>query len=83
MNFKANYEIVNLSTGANEFPTSGNTSAIHQVYCIGSGSAEITAIGGGNATFVLTSNDKVDILTRSVNVLGGTFIGLRSKNNSQ
>ena len=83
MNFKANYEIVTLSTGDNLFPLSGNTSAIHQVYCIAPGSVTIGAAGGGLATFSLTANDKVDVLTRSVNVAGGTFIGFRAKNDSQ
>jgi len=83
MNFKANYEIVNLVSGLNEFPTSGNTSEIHQVYCIAPGSVTIKAVGGGEADFALTANDKVDVLTRSVDVSSGTFIGFRTKNDSQ
>lgn len=83
MNFKANYEIVSLSSGANEFPLSGNTSTIHQVYCVADGSVTVKAVGGGSATFTLVANEKVDVLTRSINVGGGTFIGFRAKNDSQ
>lgn len=83
MNFKANYVLVPLSSGANEFPVTGGTNSMHQVYCIADGSVTITAEGGGQATFALTANEKVDIVTRSINVVGGTFVAFRAMNNSQ
>ena len=83
MNFKANYEIVNLQTGENIFPLSGGTSTIHQVYCVADGSVTITALGSGTATFAMTANEKVDVMTRNVKVVGGTFVGFRAKNDSQ
>ena len=78
MNFKANYEIVELNSGSNIIPSSGGT-ALHQVYCIATGSAEIIAEGGGSSIFNLSANDKIDVLTRSVKVNSGTFIGFRVK----
>lgn len=75
MNFKANYEIVPLSSGANTI--TGGT--IHQVYCIATGAATIIAEGGGEATFSMTANDYVNVLTKSINVGGGTFVGFRAK----
>ena len=83
MNYKANFEIVNLESGDNLFPLSGNTTSIHQVYCIASGSVTIKGEGGGMATFDLTANDKVDIVSRDISVAGGTFIGFRTKNDFQ
>ena len=79
MNFKANYEIAELSSGANIFPTSAGT-AVHQVYCIAAGNVTVIAEGGGSATFAMSANDKVDVLTRSINVASGTFIGFKAKN---
>ena len=72
-----NQEIVTLITGVNTFPSSGGT-FVHQVYCIADGSVTITSDGGGQATFALTANDKVDVVTRGVEVLGGTFIGFKT-----
>ena len=41
--------------------------------------AAITAIGNGEATFSMIANDKVDVLTTSISVGSGTFIGFRAK----
>ena len=79
MNFKANYKIVNLQTGENVFPLSEGTSTIHQVYCIEDGSVTVTALGSGTATFAMTVNEKIDVMTRNVTVVGGTFIGFGAK----
>ncbi len=76
MNFKANYEIVPLSSGLNTIPA--EETSIHQVYCIAAGSVKIIAAGGGSATFILTANEKVDVVTKSVEVSGGAFIGFRA-----
>lgn len=79
-NFKANYKLENLSSGLNEFPSSGGTS-IHQIYCVSNGSFEVTAEGGGVATISLTSNQTFDVVTRKIDVNSGSFIGFRVKGN--
>jgi len=74
-----NQEIVTLIAGVNEFPSSGGT-FVHQVYCIAPGTVIVNAVGGGQATFILTANEKVDIVTRRVEVSSGTFIGFKTLN---
>ena len=81
MNFKANFQIVELSSGLNEFPASGGTAPMHQIYCVSSGGVTVIAEGGGSATFSLNANEKVDVLTRNVTVNSGTFIGFRAQYN--
>jgi hypothetical protein len=78
----ANYEIVSLS-GTMDLVSLGyggtSGSSIHQIYCISSGSILINAVGGGNATFALTTGQFVDVVASKVTVSSGTFIGFRSK----
>lgn len=77
-----NYEIVELSSGANGPDVCGDgfsAATIHQVYCVSDGSVTISALGGGSMTVALTTGDKVDVLANSVNVGSGTFVGFRVK----
>ena len=76
-NFKANYEIVNLSAGENLI--TGGT-FVHEVYAISAANVTIVADGGGEATFVLQANDKVNVVTRKITVNSGTAIGFRTNN---
>lgn len=79
MNFKANYEIIPLVLGNNSFPVVDNINSIHEVYCISAGAVTITAEGGGTATFTLGVNQSINIVTRKINVVSGSFIGFRAK----
>lgn len=82
MNFKANYEAIPLSTSSNfEFKESGvaTGSTIHQIVCLTSGTAEITALGGGTFTWTAAANDKIDVLVSKITISSGTFIGFKTK----
>lgn len=77
-----NYSILALS-GAQNLAAQGYNGAtattVHEVFCTANGSIEITAIGGGTATFPLTVGQSVKILVGSYDISSGSFVGFRSK----
>ncbi len=81
MNFKANYEAVNLTSSAPfSFNQVANTaSTIHQVVCLTNGTIVISALGGGTFSWAATANEKMDVLIASATVSSGTFVGFKSK----
>lgn len=71
-----NYRIISFSAGTNG-PYTAQT--IHEVYCVSNGSVSITAVGGGSMSLTMTANQSVKVLTSSVNVGSGTFVGFSSQ----
>lgn len=83
MNFKANYEAVLLSGSSNTFsystasPPTGST--IHQLFCLSSGSINITALGGGSFIWSASAGQSIDVVVGSVTVTSGVFVGFKVK----
>lgn len=80
----ANFQIVNLS-GSENLADRGwlepSGSPIHQVFCTSGGSIEITAVGGGKATFTLSQGQSVNVLVGAYTINSGTFVGFRPHDN--
>jgi hypothetical protein len=76
-----NYRFIELATGVNGQGVIGDghsATTVHSVLCAADGTVEITALGGGSATFALTAGQRIDVLCGSINVTSGTFVGIKS-----
>ena len=82
MNFKANYEAINITSAStfsyvDAMPTTATT--VHQIFCLTAGSITITALGGGQFTWAATSGQEINVLVAIASATTGSFIGFRSK----
>ena len=77
-----NYSFLNL-TGAKDLADAGfngtTATTVHEVYCTVGGSIELSAIGGGKATFTMAAGQSVKMTVGSYAVSSGKFIGFRIK----
>ena len=80
--FSKNYEAISLSGTMNSSTLGNGVSAetVHQIYCLSTGVAYITAKGGGSFNWSATTNTFIDVVPSNVVISGGTFIGFRVKN---
>ena len=77
-----NYEIVPLTGGTYTLGQLGDGltgSSVHEIYCLTTGSIDITALGGGTATFPMTAGQSVKVVTAGVKITSGTYVGFRAK----
>ncbi len=81
MNFKANYEAVNLTSAATHvfLAQAQSGTPIHHIVCLTAGSMAIKALGGGTFTWTATANQTIDVVVGSITVNSGTFVGFKSK----
>jgi len=78
-----NYEAISLTAGTYNSSVLGNgfsANTVHQLYCLSTGIANITAMGGGSFVWSATTNTSLDIVPSNIIISGGTFIGFRTKN---
>ena len=77
-----NYSLLELS-GAQNLAAAGfngvTATTVHEVYCTASGTIEITALGGGTASFPMTAGQSVKVMVGSYDISSGSFVGFRSK----
>ena len=53
-------------------------STVHEVYCVSAGTISITAVGGGTATFPMSSGQSVKVMVDSCSVMSGGFVGFKT-----
>lgn len=78
-----NYEAVILTAGTYNSSVLGNgitANTVHQLYCLSTGVAYITAMGGGSFNWSATTNTYIDIVPSNLVISGGTFAGFKTKN---
>lgn len=81
----ANFQILPLTGGTYSLGELGDgltASTVHQIYCLTSGSIDITAIGGGTSTFIMTAGQTVNVLVAGVKITSGTYVGFKAKFNT-
>jgi len=76
-----NYEVVTLSGTQTEGELGNGLTAetIHRVYCLTTGSIDITPWKGNTFTWDATAHDFIDIVVKSTSITSGTFIGFKAK----
>jgi len=77
-----NYSLLNL-TGTQNLAAAGfngvTATTVHEVYCTASGTIDIIALGGGEASFPMTVGQTVKVMVGQYTVNSGSFVGFRSK----
>jgi len=77
-----NWTAVPMSTGTYEIGNLGDgltASTVHEIFCSASGSATITAMGGGTFTWAATSGQSVKVMASKVIVSSGSFVGFKTQ----
>lgn len=77
-----NYQIIPITGGTYTTGQLGDgltASTVHEIFCLTPGSITITAVGGGTATFPLTSGQSIKVLVASCTVSSGTYIAFKAK----
>lgn len=80
-NTGANWRVINLSgtQKADELGNGVSATTVHEIYCLSSGSIEITAAGGGTFTWTASANDNIQVVPKRTKVNSGSFIGFKAK----
>jgi len=77
-----NFEAVPMSIGTYNVDTLGNgmtASTVHEIFCLVSGTATITARGGGKFDWPATAGQSMRIMPSQVIVASGSFVGFRAQ----
>ena len=84
MNINANYKAIPLVGTMNKGELGDGISgaSVHQIYCLASGSIDITPIGGGTFTWSATTNEFINVVVGAITVNSGTFIGFKARTDS-
>lgn len=61
-----------------EFGDGLTGSTVHQIFCTTSGTAIISAMGGGTFTWAATAGQKIDVVCGRVVVSSGVFVGFKT-----
>lgn len=64
--------------GLNELGNGLTASTVHEVFCTESGTATITAKGGGTFTWSATSGQSVKVVVGEIIVSSGSFVGFKA-----
>ena len=83
MSISANFKAVPLVGTMDEGDLGGDGvsgTSVHQVYCLGAGTAVITAKGGGTFSWVATTNQSIDVVVKEITISSGSFIGFKARN---
>jgi hypothetical protein len=76
-----NFAMVPMPVGTYDVDVLGDNltaSTVHEVYCVSAGSIQITASGGGTATFAMTAGQSVKVMARKCVVSSGSFVGFKA-----
>lgn len=57
-------------------------STVHTVYCLSSGNATITALGGGQFTWTATAGQSIDVEVGQFTVNSGSYVGFKERGGS-
>ena len=81
--YNQNYEAKLLTTTGSPYTIGdlGNgitASTIHQIFCLSSGTINISVFGGGNFNWSATTSQSLDVLIGNCNVISGEFVGFKS-----
>ena len=85
MSHKSNYKAVPLNTGTYTTGVLGDgitATTVHSVYCLTSGTAVITALGGGQFSWVATAGQSINVEVGTFTVSSGTFVGFKERGGS-
>lgn len=81
-NISANYTALPLSgtMGEGELGDGISGTSVHRLLCIStSGSATVTAKGGGTFTWTANQSEFIDVVVKKVTINSGDFIGFKAK----
>ncbi len=83
MNFKANFEGVNITSASPYSYTivsPPTASTVHQIFCLVAGSIIVAPLGGGQFTWVATAGQSMDVMVGAATAITtASFVGFRSK----
>lgn len=77
-----NWQAVNLPVGTygiGELGDGLSASTVHEIFCLTSGSIDITAKGGGTFTWSATAGQNIKVMVRECVVGSGEFVGFKVK----
>ena len=80
--YNVNYESINIDTGSyttNDLGDGLTASTVHKILCTGTGTLNISPIGGGNFNWAATAGDVLEIVVGACTVTSGSFVGFKSQ----
>jgi hypothetical protein len=77
--YNQNYEAILLNSGNSYTGNTVTATTIHQLFCLSSGTINVTAIGGGSFIWSGTTSQSMDVLVGYCKTNTGQFVGFKSK----